>query len=460
MKLRTSDRGIVAVACAYLVALALLMGRTSYDVWGVLIALPVLGVLGYAGVRRMFRGDLAPLANVMLLGLAAKGVGAFARYWIAFDAYGGATDAQRYHTKGVVLANEIWRGDRSVFTIVPTGKGTAFMEHLTGSLYTVTGSSKLAGYLVFAFMSFWGMAWFVKAACRAIPGLERRRYALLCCFVPSLVYWPSSIGKEAWMMLTLGLGTYGIAMLLSTRRLVRPGVVIALGLGGAAIVRAHIAGLWLVGLLPAVLVAVLKGRGPRHIRGGGFVDRVMLVVVAVIAFAAIGAVGSTTVQYFQRGSDETSITSTNITEILIETTRRTSEAGSTYRPPSVASPLDWPKASVRTLVRPLLIEAHGIAQLASALELTALGCFCLANLRRLLDLPRLLLTNPYVAFAMTVLFFGGLAYASFANLGVLTRQKSLLFPFLLLLPCTPTRSRASSRHPAVVAASADLVPAR
>jgi hypothetical protein len=32
---------------------------------------------------------------------------------------------------------------------------------------------------------------------------------------------------------------------------------------------------------------------------------------------------------------------------------------------------------------------------------------------------------------------GGLVYTSFANLGILTRQKSLLLPLLLLLPCLP-----------------------
>ena len=36
--------------------------------------------------------------------------------------------------------------------------------------------------------------------CIAIPGLERRRYAVLCVLAPSLVYWPSSIGKDALLI--------------------------------------------------------------------------------------------------------------------------------------------------------------------------------------------------------------------------------------------------------------------
>lgn len=55
----------------------------------------------------------------------------------------------------------------------------------------------------------------------------------------------------------------------------------------------------------------------------------------------------------------------------------------------------------------------------------------------------MIVTSPYVAFAVTALFLGGLAYSSFANLGVLTRQKSLLIPFMLLLPCLPVFSRST-----------------
>ena len=60
--------------------------------------------------------------------------------------------------------------------------------------------------------------------------------------------------------------------------------------------------------------------------------------------------------------------------------------------------------------------------------------------RRLLNFPRLIVTNPYVTFAAAAIALVGLAYSSFANLGVLTRQKSLIFPLLLLLPCLPVRT--------------------
>ena len=39
----------------------------------------------------------------------------------------------------------------------------------------------------------------------------------------------------------------------------------------------------------------------------------------------------------------------------------------------------------------------------------------------------------------TTLFTAGLAFSSFANLGILTRQKSLILPLLLILPCLPRK---------------------
>ena len=85
-------------------------------------------------------------------------------------------------------------------------------------------------------------------------------------------------------------------------------------------------------------------------------------------------------------------------------------------------------------------EARGLFQLISAAEMAALIGLCLVSWRRLIALPRSILTIPYVAFAMTALFAAGLAYTSFANLGILTRQKSLVFPLMLLIPCLPVRT--------------------
>ena len=94
-------------------------------------------------------------------------------------------------------------------------------------------------------------------------------------------------------------------------------------------------------------------------------------------------------------------------------------------------------AVVRTLTRPLPTEAHGVFQLVTALESAALILLFLVNWRRVSALVHWQIRVPYVALAATVVFAGAMAYAHFANLGILARQRSLLTPLLLTIPCLP-----------------------
>lgn len=442
---------VVAAGAAYLVLLSWAIGNRTFDEWGVLVIVPPLGLLGVLALRRMFAGELRPLASIMYAGLALKLVGAAARYWVGFDVYGGGIDAQRYHEFAVRAANDVWAGRADIGSLLPPGTGTVFAEHVTALLYTLTGSSKMAGFVLFSFLAFFGVAFFVKAACVAVPGLERRRYAVLCVLAPSLVYWPSSIGKEALIILPLGAATYGFARLLTRDGFVAPLLLAGGGLTGAAFIRPHLAGIWLAGVFPALLVAVVARARADH--PGHRLDQVVLLGVIVVAGVGLALVGHATVRYLNPDGDES--TSDSITSIVDETTRRTEQADSNFTPPSLDSPANWPYASLRTLIRPLPHEASGLAQNIAALEITVFLVLCVLCWRRIANLPRLVLTNPFVAFAMTTVLLAGLAYASFANLGVLTRQKSLVFPLLLLVLCvpgvSPKHTQKSSMSPSVSA---------
>ena len=138
------ERVLIATGVAYLLVLAWCTNNVSYDIWGALVVIPPLAIVGFIGIRRMFAGADELLARLMLLGLAAKLVGVVARYWVSFDAYGGATDAQRYHAFAKVAAGRVWSGADSPLAVIPYGSGTAFMERFTELIYTLIGSSRLA----------------------------------------------------------------------------------------------------------------------------------------------------------------------------------------------------------------------------------------------------------------------------------------------------------------------------
>ena len=120
--------------------------------------------------------------------------------------------------------------------MLPSSTGTRSIEEFTGLVYTIFGSSRLGGFMVFTWLSFWGLVFFVKAAHHAVPGLATRRYLLWVMLFPSLVYWGSSIGKEAVVGFFLGITAYGAALVLARRGKVGFGtILIAIGLVGLGV---------------------------------------------------------------------------------------------------------------------------------------------------------------------------------------------------------------------------------
>ena len=204
-----------------------------------------------------------------------------------------------------MLAGDVRSGLSSPWAVLPSGRSTAFIEELTGLVYTIFGSSRLGGFMVFTWFSFWGLVFFIKAAAVAIPGLSTRRYALALFLFPSLVYWGSSIGKEAFVGMCLGLAAYGAALVLSRQHDNRAGVTYtAIGLVLTAMVRPHFAAIWagaIVIALFARLTTDIVGARADGKRG------LQLSTVALAAVAAIGfvVIASITLSYLDPAKDET-----------------------------------------------------------------------------------------------------------------------------------------------------------
>lgn len=424
---------IVALGLGYVLAVGYAMVALTYDIWGALVAAPVIAALFVPLLRRLFRHDPV-LWRIAAVGLALKGAGTVARYWVAFTAYGGVADAQRYHEAGLVKAAAIRDGDFGLLGIFPRGQGTAFVEHLTGSLYAVVGGSKLAGFLWFAALGYVGVLLCLKAATLFPDTFSVHRYAWLCAVSPSLVFWPSSIGKESWMLLSLGLLAMGAARLYATRQFLRPLLFVAAGIGGAVLVRPHIAALWTIVVVIATLWHLV---GRRTERRNSRAAAIVALGLGVVGLVVVGRVALR----FLTEQETTEPVTTQLSDIFERTTERTAGGGSQFRPPSIDSPLDYPYAIVRTITRPLLIEASTLTTLLPAIETTALIALAVLGYRRLAALPGVLRRSPYAVLHLFLAAITALAYTSFSNLAILVRQRSLLMPSLLLLLCVRPRVR-------------------
>ena len=284
-------------------------------------------------------------------------------------------------------------------------------------MFTVTGRTGLGGYVVFSFMSFFGLYLFYRAFCIAVPDGLRRRYVLMVFYLPSVVFWPSSIGKEAWMITMLGIGCYGLARLLTQQRYGYLTVII--GLTGMGIVRPHVAAIFGVGAASAFLLRSNKGGTGKKLVG--------LLVFAVIAGVLINQMQS----FFDLGNNF------DPNAVLEETTRRSSQGGSEFQPVNPTSPAQFPWAVVTVLFRPFLYEAGGGAGMITALEGTILLALFVWNLPRLVRLPTMMVRRPYVAHAIMYTVAFVFAFSAIANFGILARQRTQLYPIATVALAMP-----------------------
>src|SRR4029450_6418188 len=214
---------------------------------------PVLLAASWPAFIRQARRERDPrLVQLVWAALLLKLLGSLVRYWVAVAVYESNADAFEYHRVGVELAMRFRAGNFD--TGLASLSGTDFIPFFTGLTYTITGPSIFAGFLLYSWLAFGGMFYMYRAFTIAIPDGRKRSYARLLFFMPSMLYWPSSIGKEAWMLFTLGLTAFGTARLL-TGRPWRGLAVAGLGLYLAMLVRPHVAGIAGLGLVGAYLVA-------------------------------------------------------------------------------------------------------------------------------------------------------------------------------------------------------------
>ncbi len=94
------------------------------------------------------------------------------------------------------------------------------------------------------------------------------------------------------------------------------------------------------------------------------------------------------------------------------------------------------------LFRPFPWEAGNAQALVASVEGTILAMLFVVSLPRLARLPRLLVTTPYLVFAVSYSLMFVFAFSSVGNFGIITRQRTQVFPLVLVLLAIPLATRA------------------
>jgi hypothetical protein len=427
------------VAIFYLAFLVRAMNHWTYASWMLLVLVPALFAAGLAIVRRVVRTDPDPMVGVFALALAGKLAASFARYFVAFELYGSG-DAAKYHLDAVARLNDYYAGRLSFFRLITPHLGTESITDLTSTLYAAMGPTRLGGFVVFSWFGFWGLFMFTRALRIGLPEADHRRYTWLVMFLPSLVFWPSSIGKEAVMMFALGLCAYGAAKI--CRRIAGGWPVLAVGLLVGGIVRPHVSAVVLTSLIVAMLFRRHHLTAQSFGLGGRFVGLIVLTLGLAFAFGQ-------TVKYLVPKNAGTTSNVEAVGKVFDKATSGTASGDSEIDRPLPNNPLDYPGAAFTVLFRPTILEARNGQNFAAGAETTLLLAVAIASRKRLKRLPTVVFRRPFVLFCVIYTGIFCFAWSAFANLGAIARQRVQVWPFMLVLLCLPAGSlRGADRGPA------------
>ena len=366
--------------------------------------------------------------DVALL-IALRLGGALARYAIIVAYYDGAGDAFRYHSAGEFLRDRTFDGDFSLWT-TEGWNGTRGLEWATAVLGVPALGSIIGEFFLFSAVGFVGLAMCVVALRRSTPGLPGRPLALVMFCWPSLVFWPSSIGKESMVLLALGM--ISIAIIGERRNWALLGLSMML----AFLIRPHVAGLLGVGL---VMFDTLDKQLKRS---------AVLLRLTVSSLVAVWLViqGAATI-----GVDATVLDS--VTEEIQYRSNNTNRGGSSMGARNIDA-VSLPLGLFNVLFRPLPFEARGPTMAIAAIEVFVFWAWMWKSRRAVGHTLRAWRRNRYLVFGMSF----GLPYAAligltFVNMGILARQRVLMMPFLVGVLAVAVAQEARGRLRNTVATS-------
>jgi hypothetical protein len=386
------------------------------DMLRAVVVVPVLACITYVVAKSFAAIDERPvIVPIVMGGFGLKLAGTLIRDWVSNVYYGGG-DSLDYDQWGQKLAPSF----RHFHWVTPNGtlRGTNFLRTMSGIAYAITPGGIICAFLVFSFLSFLGMIFFWRAYRRAISTRSDLRYLKLLVFLPSLAFWPSALGKDAWVVLGVGIASYGVALILTDRLI--GWLPFAIGVAEVMYVRPHVAIPIVVGLLLAELV---RRRGP-----GGSIR--LVISVALVLFAA-SIILSTSASFLGVGG----WSQASVSQELDNVGGRTTTGGSQFHATKVSSPVQFPIAALNVLFRPLPYEARSGPEMYTAIEDAVLLGLFIWMFRRIARAVRRSRRRPYLLYCIGMVSLFVVEYSSFSNFAIIARERTQAIPLLLVLLC-------------------------
>ncbi len=372
---------------------------------GFLIGLILFLIIGYLIAQRnipSIYGDV--IRNSLLLRI----VGVIGYAFIVFAIYGGGADPVVYMRWGLRFADyfrqfdfaplydpDVWRGPFI---------GTNFVGYPAALITLVTGDSYRGAWLVYSLFCLIGLYYFGKVFFRAYGPLEYKNYLNILLIYPSLWFWTASISKDSWMI--FGVAIFMTGMLDAKKR--QNILVMALGLLWCYMVRPQVAAMLAFAAAGAYFLVSLKQLNFKNI---------MVIIVSTIgAFYILnvlgvgGGIGD--IQQFAEGE------------------RNRSEYGGSVIQ-LTTGPFAYVFGPINILFRPFPWEVGGLLQAISFFDVYFIWFLALKNRKAVFRSIKMIRKDRLVAFCLVfILLFSVGAGLTLSNLGLIARQRIILYPFM------------------------------
>jgi hypothetical protein len=384
----------------------------QYEYTSSFILIPVVVALNVILALRISRGDpflhlVLPIA--IIFKLAACGL----YLYMVRNVLGGG-DAEDYFARGSSIASLYSTTGEWQF-LVPFWS-TNFITMLSGALQILIGPSFPAVSVIFGMLSFWGEFFAYRAFCTAFPRGDRYLLGILLFFLPSIVFWPSTIGKDALIMLFIGICVYGFA-LVNQQPSPKAFFYLGLGLLLTMTVRPHIAAMLVISMTAPFLLATNR-------RGAA------AALTKMIGFGLL--VGST---YLIAAQARTFLQFDDISGGMkaVDNVNRANHYGNAAIGEDESMFVRAISAPV-LLFRPFLWEVHNVPSTLASVEGLLLLVFTWRRRRELLQMLRRWKIDSFAAFLLVYTIQFSIIFAgAMSNFGLLARQRVMLLPFALML---------------------------
>jgi hypothetical protein len=398
-----------------------LFASSDYEITESLFIVPVVLFANICIILHLSRNDRW-LRTTLLLGLTFQLAASSLYCYMSFHVFSGS-DALGYWRIATRMAFDVSTRD-SWHTLLQMSFGTAFICRINTLVVLVAGESLPTLVVFYALLTFWAHYLTYRSFCVAVPSGNRYLAAVVLFYMPSLVFWAGTIGKDAMIGFCIALAVYGFALLyvwLSFRGI----ACIVVGAVGALLVRPHVGAM----LAGAIGVAYLWGRNLRRAAG-----TLMKMVAAPVLCAIIFYVADTMSSRLEIRDLSSSV------GLMRQISKNTHAGGSAF------GDLDTPVrqrllAAPFLLFRPFPWEVHNVTAALACLEsLVLAGWFWVRRHYGLASVKQWRARPLYSLIIAYSIMFTIVFAASMTNFGILVRQRVMLLPLILLLFCGTEKS--------------------